>query len=354
MNRLCSTVTRRVFGYIAVLVATALSGSAGGEPPPTRISGPQIVIDDVVAAAEHLLAVLTNDQRQRLCFAFDDTTQRDRWSNLPTGLFERRGLRTGDLTEIQRDALTGLLAATLSPRGLQEVLDIVQSDVILHEQSGGGGRHVYGADEFYLALLGTPAAETPWMWQFGGHHLALHATVAEGNITLTPCYTGGNPAHFDDGGRAVAHLGGDLDRVHTLLQSLNDTQRAKTVLDDQPVALAHGPGNPHQHPHTVDDAHAPKGIAGAALDDNQKTALLAVIEDRVGLLHPAFARPTLDAIRDDLDDVHFAWYGPTTANAAGSYRIHGPAVLIEYSPRRLDPDGRVRHSHAVYRNPIRE
>ena len=354
---------------LAFVVAAAFSGAGRAQAPPTTAAAvpdlrpaprpdAQAVVDDVVAAADRLLASLTDEQRQRLCFAFDDDAQRRRWSNLPTGLFERRGLRTGDLTELQRDAVDGLLAATLSPRGLREVRDTVLSDVHLHDRTGGGGQHVYGGDEFYVSLLGMPAADAPWMWQFGGHHLAVNATVAEGRITLSPLFTGGNPVQFDDGGRRVKHLGGNLDLAHALLASFTEAQRAQAVAGDRPAAVIHGPGRTHTHPHGADDRHDADGVPGAALNPAQQAALLALIEDRVGLLHPAHAEPVMRAIAESLDQTRFAWFGPTerdaTLLAAGTYRVHGPAVLIEYSPRRIGPDGRVTHSHAVYRNPTND
>ena len=44
---------------------------------------------------------------------------------------------------------------------------------------GGSGRGgiQFGQDEYYIALLGTPSTTTPWMIQFGGHHLAINVTV---------------------------------------------------------------------------------------------------------------------------------------------------------------------------------
>jgi hypothetical protein len=38
----------------------------------------------------------------------------------------------------------------------------------------GGGGGVCGEDEYYLAFVGTPSVTTPWMLQFGGHHLAIN------------------------------------------------------------------------------------------------------------------------------------------------------------------------------------
>jgi ABC-type Fe3+-hydroxamate transport system substrate-binding protein len=77
----------------------------------------------VVAAAEALLATLDESQRTKALFAFDNDEQRANWSNLPTGIYQRAGLRMGDLSQEQRDAVYTVLAATLSPEGYQRVVD---------------------------------------------------------------------------------------------------------------------------------------------------------------------------------------------------------------------------------------
>jgi len=47
----------------------------------------------------------------------------------------------------------------------------------LNQRRLGRGGSVFGSDAFYLSILGTPTTTEPWMWQFGGHHLAINATI---------------------------------------------------------------------------------------------------------------------------------------------------------------------------------
>jgi hypothetical protein len=42
----------------------------------------------------------------------------------------------------------------------------------------GPGGAMFGKDLYYISLLGAPSEKTPWMLQFGGHHLALNVTIA--------------------------------------------------------------------------------------------------------------------------------------------------------------------------------
>ena len=91
----------------------------------------------IVAASSKFLAALDDVQRGKVVFDFKDEAQRKRWSNLPTASFKRQGLRMGDLTKPQRDAVLAVLAAALSPQGYEKILQIVEADDLLKKSSGG-------------------------------------------------------------------------------------------------------------------------------------------------------------------------------------------------------------------------
>src|SRR5262249_12565386 len=79
-----------------ILSLLCLGTAAAGASPATT---PRIV-----AAANAFLATLSDAQRSALLFAPGDTAQKQRWSNLPAGIFKRAGLMWGDLKEPQRAA----------------------------------------------------------------------------------------------------------------------------------------------------------------------------------------------------------------------------------------------------------
>src|ERR1043165_8610623 len=83
---------------------------------------------EISAAAKKFLATLDESQRGKVVFDFKDEAQRKRWSNLPTSFVKRGGLRMGDLTPAQRDAVMAVLAAALSAHGYQKVVQIVEGD----------------------------------------------------------------------------------------------------------------------------------------------------------------------------------------------------------------------------------
>jgi hypothetical protein len=299
----------------------------------------------VVSAANAFLATLDGAGRAKVQFAWDDSKQRANWSNFPTGIFQRAGLRMGDLSQAQRDAAMAILAATLSPRGYQQVVDQVEADEVL-KQTDGGSNLIFGADEYYISFLGEPSTSSPWMWQFGGHHLAVNATIVGERITLAPSLTGGQPAQFDKSGKTVRTIGADSDAAFKLIASLSAEQQAKAIKSSAFVDLALGPGKDGK-------VTEPEGITGADLNAEQQAMLLDLIGARVGLLNDEDASTQMEAIKSQIGKTYLAWYGPTTNGGAAYFRIQGPALIIEFSPQSMGGSA-INHIHAMYRDPVND
>lgn len=319
------------------LFATPTSGSASTTPAE--------VVANIVDAAEALLAKLDAAEREALLFSFDDQEQRRRWSNLPVGMFPRRGLRMGDLSGQQQDAVMSLLKATLSERGFQQVVDNVQGDEELRRPLDWG-RVSFGKDEFFVALLGTPSSTTPWMWQFGGHHLGINATIVGDQITLAPSLTGGEPIHYVRDGQQVRQLAAETDKAFALIHSLSEEQRKKAVLGSSRVDWSYGPK-------TKNIQAKKEGISASDLDPRQRGLLLALIEERIGILNDTHSEIAMKRISARLRENYFSWFGPTTTGSAAAFRIQGPLAIIEYAPQRVRGNA-VNHIHAIYRDPSNE
>lgn len=328
---------RNVFVLTALLLVT-LSSPAEDAPQPREASE---VVAGVVKAADALLATLDEKQRKQISYDFDDEAQRKRWSNLPAHMAPRGGLKIGDLSKAQREAVYALIRATLSERGFREVFDHVHSDVDWLDR--GEQRQNFGREHFYIALLGKPSATEPWSWMFGGHHLGANATIAGDRITLSPTLTGGQPIHFHAGDRKVALKSGEVAAARALLAGLNDVQREQTVVSDRRGNLAFGPG-------VVDIKPRDEGIRGDALSKEQQKLLLALIGERVGLLNDTHAAQAMRRIEKTIDKTYFAWFGPTEKTEPAMWRIQGPAVIIEFCPQNLGGDPH-NHIHAMYREP---
>ena len=299
----------------------------------------------IVAATKKFLATLDDTQRGKVVFGFKDEAQRKRWSNLPTGIFRRAGLRLGDLTQPQRDAAMAALAAALSPQGYEKVLQIVEAEEALRK-SEGGGRLNFGRDEYYVSFLGQPSTTEPWMIQFGGHHLGLNITLAGEQRTLAPSHTGAQPAIYELEGKTVRPLGRETDKAFALLTSLNEAQRKQAILDFQMRDLVLGPGRDGQ---TIQ----PEGIKGSALTEKQRQMLLDLASEWTGILHEAVAKAKMDEMKKNIAETWFAWSGPTEKGSAAYFRIQGPTVIIEYAPQRLGGDA-TKHIHTIYRDPTND
>ncbi len=298
----------------------------------------------VVSAAKRFLATLNESQRGKVVFDFKDEAQRKRWSNLPTSFVKRAGLRMGDLTQPQREAVLAVLKTALSPQGYEKVLLIMEGDEVLKKNDGG--RSMFGRDEYYVSFLGQPSTTEAWMIQFGGHHLGINLTLVGEHGTLAPSHTAAQPAIFELEGKTVRPLGGEADKAFALFSSLDDAQRKQAILGFEIRDLVLGPGRDGA---TIQ----PEGIKGSALTDKQREMLLSLAEEWIGIMPDVFARAKLDELKKNIAETWFAWSGPTEKGKAAYFRIQGPTVIIEYAPQRLGGDT-TKHIHTIYRDPTNE
>jgi len=358
-------------GLSFLLCLNAIGAGRQNTPssPASASNGQAAATARIVSAAEEVLATLDAAGRTKAQFPFDGP-QKTRWSNFPTGIFHREGLRMGDLSQAQRKAVTTLLSVALSQEGLTKVNDIVRGDEVLRTADtgrppaggppaagpGGGGqapppgagpgtrgpRVIFGEDEYYLAFVGAPSTTAPWMLQFGGHHLAINLTMAGSDATMAPSLPAAQPASYSFEGRTVRPLGDENDKAFTLINALDDKQRAQAILPYRVADLALGPG---QDGRTIQ----PEGLRASALTAAQQTMLLDLVREWVGIMNDAFAGPRMAEIKEKLPDTYFAWSGPTTNGSAAYFRIQGPTLVIEYAPQRG-----VDHIHTIYRDPTND
>jgi len=338
----------------------------------------------IVQAADDLLAVLSAEQRQKVIYSFDDKLQRARWSNFPTGFVPRGGISLKQMSAPQRDATLKLLATVLSPMGLEKVDAIRAADddfkangSRLGPQGHGGpppgpppgslagppfppgdrppfppgGRPplssdaLFGSDLYYVSFLGTPSTTTPWMLQFGGHHLALNITMVGAKGVMTPTLTGAQPAIFKLGGKTIRPLGRESDKALALLHALSDAQRKQAVLNYKVADLVLGPGEDGK---TIQ----PEGLKAVSLTAPQQAMLMDLISEWTGMLNETVAASRMAELDKDIAETWFAWSGAETApagdNITAYYRIQGPHLVIEYAPQSDEPGN---HVHTMYRDP---
>ena len=88
------------------------------------------------------------------------------------------------------------------------------------------------------------------------------------------------------------------------------------------------------------------GLAAAELTAGQCDLLWQLIETyAVGYLAPPLAAAQRTRVRDgDREAVHFAWYGPNSAETAFGYRVIGDGFVIEMG----SVDAAAQHLHTIY------
>ena len=371
------------FLYVALAVLLALPSLAvAQQTAPTA---------EIVRAANTFLATLSSEQRQKVLYSFNDAAQRARWSNFPTGFVPRGGISLKQMSAPQREAAMKLLATVLSPMGLEKVNEIREADDDFKangsKRGGPGGRgngpppgrppagpngpppplggpggpggpgagrppslsgDMFGSDLYYISFLGTPSTTQPWMFQFGGHHLALNITIAGSRGVLTPTLTGAQPATFRLNGKTIRPVGRESDKALALVQSLDESQRKQAVLGYKVADLVLGPGQDGKK-------IVPDGLKASAMKPKQQAMLLDLIAEWAGILNEPYAAARISEMKADLNDTWFAWSGPTTAepgsNITAYYRIQGPHLVIEYAPQSDEPGN---HVHTMYRDPTND
>src|SRR5437016_894426 len=322
-------------GFLTAVLACGLA----------QAQSPSSVASTIVAKANGFLSSLDEGRRSKVLFDFNDAAQRVKWSNLPTTMVPRAGLKMGDLSEAQRKAAMGLLAVTLSKRGYEKVLAIMGGDEQLKIASGGRGA-MFGRDLYYISILGKPSASDPWMLQFGGHHLALNVTMIGREGILTPSHTAAQPAKYTVDGKTVRPLGAENDKAFTLINALDEAQRKQAILNYKVADLVLGPG---QDGKTIQ----PEGIKGAALNASQQAMLLDLAGEWAGIINEQATAARMAELKANLAETWFAWSGPTTNGTPAYYRIQGPTVVIEYAPQPLGGDPTM-HIHTIYRDPTND
>jgi Protein of unknown function (DUF3500) len=330
---------------------------------------------NVVAAANAFLATLSDTQRGAVMFDYPigQTTATAAqftgsngnnfvgeqfgasvWSNYPISDVPRPGLRMGDLSDSQRAAVMTLLSATLSQRGYQEVQNIMGGDQALADS---GTNFASGTDNYVVSIHGTPSASQRWMWQFGGHHLALNATIQGTTVVDVPMLTGCQPCSYTSSqGLTIQPLQAELDSGFQLVNALDASQQQQAILSYAVTDLVLGPGHDGQ-------VLAPEGIPASSLTADQQGMLLNVIGGWVDIMADPATSQRMDQIKADLAQTYFAWSGSTTPGSVVYFRVTGPTVHIEFSHQGSGGGGPggtgvqaggVNHVHTVYRDPTND
>ena len=297
---------------------------------------------DITAVVRAWLDGLDDAQRARASFPFA-SPERFVWTYLPG---PREGLAIRDLRPDQREAAGAIVAASLSARAAGEVAAIMALETVLGElerSEGRPGGHRRDPELYWFAVFGEPGTSEPWSWRVGGHHVAIHLTIADDLVVgATPSFLGANPAIVPSGPFAeTATLPGEEQLARALLAELSPAERSAAIVDDRaPGDILSGTGR------LADVRSVPVGVRHADLGPAGRTALERLVRHYLDRARPEIANEAWErSVAGGLGDVTFAWAGSDVPGRGHYYAVRGPAFVIEYD----NTQNGANHIHAVWR-----
>jgi hypothetical protein len=297
------------------------------------------------AAALDFLASLNEMQRRAATLPFGDD-RRYVWDYRPPENTPRNGLRLINMTlEQQRKALA-LLEIGLSTRGAHQVRQIIDLEIPLLAQERMDGRvtpFIRHPEHYAVCVFGDPADRLPWAWHVGGHHVALHFTVVDGNrIASLPLFFGANPAEVRHGPTAGQRtLPEEEDLARALVRGLAPDQKRIAVISST------------AYPDILTDKYRvanvfapPRGLAFGRMGGEQRELLARLVRHYVERTTAELSAPYWRKLESELEEVTFAWTGGEDPGQGHYYAIKGPSFLIEYDNTQNEAN----HIHSVLRD----
>ncbi|KAL5588307.1 hypothetical protein FOBRF1_014835 [Fusarium oxysporum] len=160
-----------------------------------KLEDDDVPIERIVRAANLVISKMTQEQKTHSHYHIDSPEWRT-WSN-PEFLLSPKGIRLDEINQDLREAVMGLLEASLSPEGYEKAVaamringflgEIIQVPTIMNEFS------------YNFAFFGSVSLESPWGFSFYGHHLCLNAFFYKRQMILSPWFTGAEPNIIDEG-----------------------------------------------------------------------------------------------------------------------------------------------------------
>jgi hypothetical protein len=345
MRSLSSWHTPRVYLAAGMIAAAAIGSTIAAERSSSTMA----------AAANKFLNALTPEQRQQATFAFD-SEERLRWHFVPFETYPRKGLTIKDMNEAQRKLAHDLLKAGLSQRGYLTASSIMDLETVLGaleaaQRAAAAATQaprrnaplVRDPERYFFSVFGTPSTKETWAWRAEGHHVSLNFTVVNGTlVAASPTFFGTNPAEVREGPKKGLRILSDQeDAARALVQALDETQRAKAIIEttapNDMVTMANVNITPL----------SPTGLPTTSMTAAQRDLLMKLIDTYAGKMTPDLAEDRIARLRKaGVDKIGFAWAGPIERGQKHYYRIQGPTFLVEYDNTQNDGN----HIHSVWRD----
>jgi hypothetical protein len=360
--RLQSERAKDLFGTWAKLAAapfTGLTTDGHVETGLFSLAPEDAPTPAMIDAVNDLLRRLSPAQRSVTCFPVDSELWRH-WQN--TELYvEHHGLRLDEVDASIREAVMGVLRASLSGKGFDTARGVMRLNRFLGDLVGGPA--VLGEWAYIFCLFGGPSETVPWGWQLFGHHLCLNCFVIGRQMVLTPCFFGAEPNYADTGPFAGTRLFEDEERTGlALMRSLSPAQQNRAIVahsmmgGDLPPGRRHFADNLHLGGAFQDNRIVPyEGLPASELSALQRRNLLDLVAAYIAPLPSGPLAARLDDIERHLADTHFCWIGGFSETSPFYYRIQSPVVFIEFDHHAgvflTNAEPAKFHVHTIVRTP---
>jgi hypothetical protein len=313
----------------------------------------------VVCTADAFLASLSDAEVASVQYAWDDTTSKTLWSNLPPAMVPRAGLQFGDLSDTSRAAAYTVARAALSDAGYADFKGVLAADDYLNANGGGSD---YGSVNYSIAFFGTPSVDGDWMLMIGGHHMAWLITYEAGVGYPTPNHLGSEPkSSFTLNGVSYSPVSDEGAAFEAIFAGMFTDELASARLTGQvfgdvllgPDEYGTGSSDAVNYPTGTDRG----GVAVSTLSSAEQAKVVAAVEAWVDDFDPEVSDTLMTAYTsdDDLADTLVAWAGSTSAgpdvDVSGTYfRIDGPRLWIELACQGGIVIQGQTHFHTIYRD----
>jgi len=345
------TVKRLVLAaaVLAGLAAVAYwTGQAGWNAGAAADKLDKPVGERMADAAQKFLGLLSDDQKAKAAFAFDDK-ERTNWNFVPLQDNKkplRKGLRLDEMNDKQEAAARDLLRAGVSDDGYAKATTIMTLENILKDTEKNPSNE-RNPKWYFVSVFGKPDKSGKWGWRIEGHHLSLNFTLEDGKLAAaTPAFFGANPAEVKDGDRkGLRTLPESEDYARELFASLEDEQRKTAAQAKAFAEIEQAKAAP-----SVGDA---VGLPAAKMNEKQRGVLMKLVQAYADRMPPEVAAAQMTEVKDaGVDKIHFAfWRDDDKPGKPYTYRVQGPTFVIEFL--NVQEDGArnpANHIHSSWRN----
>ncbi|MCE6992858.1 DUF3500 domain-containing protein [Dyadobacter sp. CY323] len=334
-----------VVSFLTLLVASGgfISKGNAGNDDRIKTKKDEKFAKEMTAVVQAFLKTLSAEQLKEASLSFSDPARFD-WNFTPRA---RKGITFKNINSDQKKAAMNMIKLVLSQEGYSKAEQIIDLENVLRVVETRPANDTYRDPENYAFLVfGTPGAE-PWGWRVEGHHLSLHFSSVNGEVTFTPSFMGSNPgtvlADVPQKGKRI--LKAEQDIAFELLHSLNAAQLEKASMGTK------APNEIFTSNSRKASLDKMEGVPMGDMSAAQKAVFKNLIMEYLRRYHVTLKNQQWAELeKNDLNKIHFAWMGeqkPEIGSGHGHYyRIHGPTFLIEFDNTQNGGN----HIHSVVRD----